>query len=272
MLVSLGGKEEVKYPPTPEDEYEGSYRVNSLGVMERMEGSTTEESEEEDYVEQVAPEEECHSLLIRRNLHIAPQVKKSDQRENIFQTKCRVKGKLCDLIIDGGSESNCVSTDLVKTLGLSTKPHPHPYKLRWLDDSTGNTVRKQCLVDFHIGSYSDQVLCDVINMDACHILLGRPWQHDRKTIHHGYTNIYSLKHEGKTKELLPLPPHKAIPPTKDKQPIHLIGRRQCDQELKIGNTLLVLFTKESTSYNETIPPAIRDLIQEYKDVFPADLP
>lgn len=157
MLVSMGGREELKLPPTPEDEFEGSYRVNSLGVMERIEGSTTEESGEEGDIEQVHLEEECHNLLIRRNLHMTPQTKKSYQRENIFQTKCKVENKICDLIIDGGCESNCVSKDLVKTLGLVTKPHPRPYKLRWLDESTGNRVRKQCLVSFHIGSYLDKV-------------------------------------------------------------------------------------------------------------------
>ena len=158
MLVPIGGRREVKLPPTPEDEYEGSFKVNSYGYMERLEGSTTEESEEEGDVEHVYPEEELHNLLIRRNLHTVPKVKNLDQRENIIQTKCRVRNKLCDLIIDGGSESNCVSKELVKTLGLTTKPHPRPYKLRCLDESTENAVSKQCLVNFSIGTYHDQVL------------------------------------------------------------------------------------------------------------------
>ena len=185
MLVHIGGREEVKLPPTPEDEYEGSFKENSYGYMERMEENNTEESEEEGDIEHVYPEEELHNLLIRRNLHMVPQVKNSDQRENIFQTKCKIGNKLCDLIIDGGSESNCVSKELVKTLGLTTKPHPRPYKLRCLDDNTGNAVSKQCLVNFSIGTYHDQVLCDVLAIDACHVLLGRPWQHDRKTLHNG---------------------------------------------------------------------------------------
>ena len=39
-------------------------------------------------------------------------------------------------------------------------------------------VNEQCLVKFKIGSYQDEVLCDVIPMDICHMLLGRPWQFD----------------------------------------------------------------------------------------------
>ena len=32
-------------------------------------------------------------------------------------------------------------------------------------------VNVQCLVKFKIGSYQDEVLCDVILMDICHMLL-----------------------------------------------------------------------------------------------------
>ena len=58
MLVYMGGKEEVKLPPTLEDELEISFRVNGQGLMERMEGSTSEESEEEEDIEHIYPEEE----------------------------------------------------------------------------------------------------------------------------------------------------------------------------------------------------------------------
>ena len=49
-------------------------------------------------------------------------------------------------------------------------------------------------VQFSIGKYKDEVLCDVILMEACHILLGRPWQFDRKSIHNGLSNEITLHH------------------------------------------------------------------------------
>lgn len=127
---------------------------------------------------------------------------------------------------------------------MTTKPHPRPYKLRWLDEHTGNFVKKQCLVKFKIGTFEDQVLCDVLSMDACHILLGRPWQHDRGTKHDGVTNVYTLGHEGRLKELVPLPPYKAVPPPKNKPPVHLISRKGCLKEMKAGTPMFVLFTRE----------------------------
>ena len=33
-------------------------------------------------------------------------------------------------------------------------------------------------------------------MDACHLLLGRPWQYDRRVAHDGYKNTYSFVKDG----------------------------------------------------------------------------
>ncbi|XP_060202503.1 uncharacterized protein LOC132630942 [Lycium barbarum] len=54
--------------------------------------------------------------------------------------------------------------------------------------------------------YEDDTLCDVIPMQACHILLGRPWQFDRNTFHDGRKNRYSLELNGKKYTLAPLTP------------------------------------------------------------------
>lgn len=120
-------------------------------------------------------EEDHYNLIVRRSFHATPKVKESDQRENIFQTKCKVKDKICHLIIDEGSESNCVSVDLVSELKLKTRPYSHPYKLKWFDSKASGSVNKQCLVGFPIGTYEDKVTCDILEMNVCHVLLGRPW-------------------------------------------------------------------------------------------------
>ena len=54
------------------------------------------------------------------------------------------------------------------------------------------SVTKQCLVDFKMGEYKDKVPCDVIPMDVCHVLLGRPWQYDKNVAHDGRMNTYTL--------------------------------------------------------------------------------
>ena len=51
-------------------------------------------------------------------------------------------------------------------------------------------------MEFKIGDYHDKILCDVAEMDACHLLLGRPWQYDKEVVHHGKENKYSFKKDG----------------------------------------------------------------------------
>ena len=67
-------------------------------------------------------------------------------------------------------------------------------------------VNRQVLVSFSIGRYKDEVLCDVVPMHAGHILLGRPWQFDRKVNHDGFKNRHSFVKDNKTITLVPLTP------------------------------------------------------------------
>lgn len=41
-------------------------------------------------------------------------------------------------------------------------------------------------------------------MDACHLILGRPWQYDIKAIHKGHENTYEFDWLGKRIVLLPM--------------------------------------------------------------------
>jgi len=50
------------------------------------------------------------------------------------------------------------------------------------------------------------MLCDVVPMDTCHVLLGRPWQYDLHEYHDGLTNKISFKRMGMTYSLTPLTP------------------------------------------------------------------
>ena len=39
------------------------------------------------------------------------------------------------------------------------------------------------------------MLCDVVPMESCHVLLGRLWQFDKKTMHNGLTNEIIFTHK-----------------------------------------------------------------------------
>jgi len=108
-------------------------------------------------------------------------------------------------IIDGGSCANVASTRVVEELGLPTISHTKPYKLQWLSVEGEIMVNKQVLITFAIEKYKDEVLCDVVLMEARHILLGRPWQYDRQDLH-SLTNKMTFTFQGYKVILKPLSP------------------------------------------------------------------
>jgi hypothetical protein len=133
-----------------------------------------------------------------------PEIEKPVQRNNLFRTTCKMKDRVCKVIIDSGSTDNLVSTEMVENLELEMTAHPMPYKVSWLQKGHQVTVTQQCLVNFKIGGYRDEILCDVIPMDVCHVLLGRPWKYDINVIHDGRRNTYTLEKNGRTHMLLPI--------------------------------------------------------------------
>ncbi|RDX68430.1 hypothetical protein CR513_52583, partial [Mucuna pruriens] len=121
-----------------------------------------------------------------------------EPREHISHTRCLDQGKM-----EGVAPA---STILVEKINLQTAKHPRPYKLQWLSNIGEVKVDKQVSVPFAIENYKDEVLCDVVLMEAGHILLGRPWQLDRKVTHKEYTNCLPFIYNELKITLTPLSP------------------------------------------------------------------
>ena len=64
-------------------------------------------------------------------------------------------------------------------------------------------MREQCQVKFQIESYDDELICEIIEMDASHFLIGRPWQFVMEVVHEGKRNVYSFEMNGKKHSLHP---------------------------------------------------------------------
>jgi hypothetical protein len=154
--------------------------------------------------------EHYESLIEQRVLSAQMEKAEQNQRHKLFQTKCVIKERSYCMIIDGGSCNNLASSELVEKLALSTKPHPRLYHIQWLNNSGKAKVTRLVRINFAIGSYNDVVECDVVPMQACHILLGRPWQFDTDCVHHGRSNQFSLLHHDKKIVLLPMSPEAIV--------------------------------------------------------------
>jgi len=88
-------------------------------------------------------------------------------------------------------------------------------------------VNQQVKVLFSIGTYKDEVICDVVPMEAGHLLLGKSWQYDRKIIYNGLTNEITLTHLG-TKFML----HPQTPSQVAKDQLTRKDRRDEEEKLE----------------------------------------
>ena len=258
---------------------------------------------EEQIEEHVNADDADHyeSLIVQRVLSAQMEKAEQNQRHTLFQTKCVIKDRSCRMIIDGGSCNNLASSDMVQKLALTTKPHPHPYYIQWLNNSGKAKVTRLVRINFAIGTYKDIVECDVVPMQACNILLGRPWQFDRDSMHHGRSNQYSFLYHDRKIVLHPMSPE-AIMQTdvaraaksksesnkndksviEDKDEIKLKGRCMLATKSDINefnastSVAYALVCKDALISNEdmqrSLPPAVANVLQEYSDVFPSEIP
>ncbi|XP_035547321.1 uncharacterized protein LOC118348884 [Juglans regia] len=219
-------------------------RVMVINAQGEIESENEEEVDNDDMPSMEDADDEQNAvvgdlLVARRVLNVQDKEEESNQRENLFHTRCFVNNKVCSVIIDGGSCTNVASTYLVEKLALTTLKHPQPYRLQGLNECGEIKVTRQVLVALSIGKYEDEVLCDVVPMHACHLLLGRPWQYDLRVTHDGFTNKYSF--------------------TLNRQPITLVPLTPKQEALLCTNDLV-----------GALPSNIVSLLQEFEDVLPEE--
>jgi hypothetical protein len=67
------------------------------------------------------------ALVVTQILSVQMKEAKNGQWHNLFQTRAKVEGNVCKMIIDGGSCHNLASREMVDKLGMKLLRHPHPY-------------------------------------------------------------------------------------------------------------------------------------------------
>ncbi|GJX89806.1 gag-pol polyprotein [Tanacetum coccineum] len=192
-----------------------------------------------------------------------------------FDEVCKLASKI-DKRIKGGQEVTLVEEE-EEEKPIYDDEDCFEESLR-LDEGELLVIRR-ALLSFSIGkSYQDQVLCEVIPMDACHILLGRPWKYDRQVMHDGHQNTYFFIVDKKKIILDLLPP--ALPQKTEFRVMNkaekslFMTETRMEKAINKGKTVCILFLTENRLHEgkEPVHPAVEQLLAEFKEVFPTDLP
>ena len=221
--------------------------------------------------------------MLQRTLLKVPCPAEPPQRKSLFRTHCKVKGKVYKMIVDLGSTDNIASKEMVDKLKLTKIPHPCPYKASWLTKDKQTLVNEQVWVEFTLGEYSDKVLCDVTEMDACHLLLGRPWQFDVKSRHDGETNIYTITKGGVKYTMRPFPDDSKSDHIVSS--VALVGEKEFLKTIKEKDTpcfaIVVRPKQESRNLvkprgnlkrDDVGPKEVRDLLNKYHGIVAGSVP
>jgi len=113
-------------------------------------------------------------------------------------------------------------------------------------------MKDKCLIPYLYATYSDKILCDIVTMDAGHIILGRSWLYDRDVTIYGCPNSCSFVHEGKKIKLALLRPTQPTPETKQteasssKKTLTLISPKLMDKEIAKKSIVVLLVAREIT--------------------------
>eukprot|EP00253_Pinus_taeda_P005411 PITA_05411 len=173
-----------------------------------------------------------------------------------------------------GSTDNLVAVEMIEKLGLKKLKHPTPYKVSWLQKGHQLLVDEQCEVEFQIGKYKDKILCDVMPMDVCHLLLGRPWQFDRSAVHDEKTNCYKFVKDGIKHTLVPIKEENTAEASGVKA--LLLGGKEFIKQIEDSEINFAVIRRPKAVVLHTqvsdLPKEVQKLLQDFGDIVVDDLP
>ena len=124
--------------------------------------------------------------------------------------------------------------------------------------------------------YVDEVVCDVVEMDARHLILGRPWQYDVGAIHRCKGHMYVFFKNGREIVFGPIKEGSIPKASKvERKPALLIVNNEdnFDRECKkLKQVYAIVVTNGKPKKVAEIPEAIQPLIKEFEVLFPEELP
>ncbi|XP_057846395.2 uncharacterized protein LOC131056078 [Cryptomeria japonica] len=124
-----------------------------------------------------------------------------------------------------------------------------------------------------MGPYKDKFLYDIVPMDVCHLLLGRPWKFDRRAQHYGNKNIYVIEKDGVSYTLELLQEDMGV--AHEGPSVMVVKEEDFLKDLEeegCGYTIIAkLIYDTATSDKEEVPNEVQGLLDKYDNIVVEEL-
>ena len=183
--------------------------------------------------------------------------------QGLLITRGSINGVPCRLLIDNGSHISYISERFALQLGINTKPTDQKATMANGSISHLKETDKYGVV-VQLGIFKEKrrfAICPLYGYDA---ILGKNWLHDHNPYINHRTNEVFL---GYGKETL------MIKATLEKSE-SLISRSTIMRDLRRKNPVfaVILRSEDTEARKKEVPKGIKNILQDYSDVFPSELP
>ena len=208
----------------------------------------------------------------------------AERTHRTFELAGKIGKRSLSILLDSGSTGNFVSARVCTAAKIRIEKDGHPEELRMADGSTVKTEGR-VKIQLRCGEYRGTVQAKVFPGLQKGMILGMPW-FQKENPHINWTEGTVLVQQDRKWVQLPLqkmkePAVQAVNIISAKQASRIIRKKQTDRAF-IGFIRKVEACTEGSEevqqenttdkWQSDLPAAVREVLQEYDDVFPDDLP
>lgn len=186
-----------------------------------------------------------------------------------------IDGHPARFLIDSGASHDYLSQSFSDKHNFKTIASKSPIKVALADGSISEISQKSSNVKINIQGFGDDIIFHIFTLSPLYdAILGKPWLFRNNPAVDWRKNKIMIERNGEIFSLLNLTFSPSLYPQLDSANYNVLTNRQMSKQ-PLDNIMVVSIMDESEFLGETsssLPEPVKDLLKQFQDVFPQDLP
>jgi len=185
-----------------------------------------------------------------------------------------IQGHRMKIMIDSGASRNFISSRIVDKYHLPNRKQHHETKIVMADGHVGPCALYVPDAHVKIGDYEDNMALFICQLSGYDVLLGKTWLEKWNPSIDWRSNEVSFQQDNKRVSFIAKKPRKYETGRVKAVSVQIttITVEELLKEVEDGEVFLLFVNETSPDTKEEQPEELKSLLEEYKDVFPKDLP